>query len=312
MARRTRGEVINLSGVHLGKRRNISLYDELHVVLTDAVCAWAGVPVASWELEQRARQLARLFDRAGAKGIGHVRARIARKQAEQWISAWVKKRRRRGRLPGPMTPADAVVWHRDLNDRLLPPGVAAVEILNVLRPTVAVSVYILYCAHALQIYPECKERISLGDKKFLEAFVQEVRRHYPFFPSIIAKAKKDFTWRGVRFRKGMRALLDIYATNHDTASWSSPDTFDPERFLRGENNAFNFIPQGGGEHGVHHRCAGEWVTIELMKFATQFLATRMTYAVRNADAFALEAHASGFSRPNGDRRCKASGTNYKA
>ena len=46
---------------------------------------------------------------------------------------------------------------------------------------------------------------------------------------------------------------------------------------------FNFVPQGGGDHLVNHRCPGEWITIEFMKVAAEFLARRVAYVVPEQD-----------------------------
>jgi fatty-acid peroxygenase len=42
---------------------------------------------------------------------------------------------------------------------------------------------------------------------------------------------------------------------------------------------FNFIPQGGGDYSNGHRCAGEWITVELVKTAVRLLTTNMRYKV---------------------------------
>lgn len=39
------------------------------------------------------------------------------------------------------------------------------------------------------------------------------------------------------------------------------------------------IPQGGGEHYSGHRCAGEWLTITLMKRAVRLLTESTHYDV---------------------------------
>jgi len=46
-----------------------------------------------------------------------------------------------------------ITTHRDLNGALLSPRIAAVELLNMLRPTFAVSVFITFIAHALHHHP---------------------------------------------------------------------------------------------------------------------------------------------------------------
>jgi fatty-acid peroxygenase len=62
----------------------------------------------------------------------------------------------------------------------------SVELLNALRPTVAVAWFVTFAALALRQYPERRRKLrtdgSHGDR--LEMFVQEVRRFYPFFPVV--------------------------------------------------------------------------------------------------------------------------------
>src|SRR5690606_19914420 len=109
------------------------------------------------------------------------------------------------------------------------------------------------------------------------------RRFFPFFPFVAARVRKDFGWRGYNFRKGTKVLLDLYGTNHHQESWNQPDVFNPERFKDWEENAFNFIPQGGGDHYINHRCAGEWLTKGAMKLGIKFLAGSMNYKVPDQD-----------------------------
>jgi fatty-acid peroxygenase len=44
-------------------------------------------------------------------------------------------------------------------------------------------------------------------------------------------------------------------------------------------HAFDFIPQGGGDHYSNHRCAGEWLTIRILERVLKFLANDVTYEV---------------------------------
>ena len=78
-------------------------------------------------------------------------------------------------------------------------------------------------------------------------------------------------------------ILDLHGTNHDPRVWDAPETFRPERFREWDRNPFNFVPQGGGDHYVNHRCPGEWITIELMKVAAEFLARRVSYEAPEQD-----------------------------
>lgn len=255
----------------------VELYPQVQRLLTVAVCEWAGVPLPEEEVETRTSQLSALFDEAGTVGLGHVRARAARKRAEAW-AARVIQSIRAGSEPVPNESAAGIIaGHRDADGRRLAPRVAAVELLNVLRPTVATAVYIVFVAHALDTNPSWRQRLADGDGSEDLAFVEEVRRHYPFFPAVTALVRKDFQWHGHRFPKGRRVLLDLYGTNHDPTVWRDPSRFDPERFLGAEPDPFAFVPQGGGDPAVHHRCPGEPISTSLMCVALDQLTRRMTY-----------------------------------
>src|SRR5205085_12692797 len=95
--------------------------------------------------------------------------------------------------------------------------------------------------------PECVEGIASGDEEYLERFVQEVRRFYPFFPALGGRALEAFEWEGVRFPPRAWVLYDIHGTHHDAAIWGDPENFRPDRFLELESDAPWFAPQGQGD-----------------------------------------------------------------
>ncbi len=78
--------------------------------------------------------------------------------------------------------------------------------------------------------------------------------------------------------EGVRRLAEAMAR-----LWERPEEFRPERFRGRAASPFDLIPQGGGDHHRGHRCAGEWVTVELMKAALSQLAEFMTYDVPAQD-----------------------------
>src|SRR5690606_6856958 len=108
-------------------------------------------------------------------------------------------------------------------------------------------------------------RLQTRDRVYKQMFVEEVRRYYPFTPYIAARAKKNLIWKKYFIKKGTLVLLDIYGTNHDPRLWSDPYEFFPQRFENWTGNPFTFMPQGGGYINSGHRCAGELVTVEVMK-----------------------------------------------
>lgn len=261
----------------------IALYDALHPLLTRAVCSWASVPLREHEVAPRCQQLTALFDQAAAPGLGHFRSRRARDRVEAWLSRLIDQARAGQIEILEHTPMHTVAWHHDADGQLMPPRIAAVELANLLRPTVAVSVFIVFVAHALHLHPQCRERLQQGDPAYLDAFVQEVRRWYPFFPAVVARVREDFEWKGYRFPGGRRVMLDLYGTNRDPRSWDDPESFAPERFLARAPTPFDFIPQGGAQAADHHRCPGEGITVALMKQAVQFLLRGLRYTVPQQD-----------------------------
>lgn len=59
--------------------------------------------------------------------------------------------------------------------------VAAVELLNIIRPIVAISIYVAFTALALIQFPAAAETLSSQNPLSYQHFVQEVRHFYPFF-----------------------------------------------------------------------------------------------------------------------------------
>ncbi|MET8199732.1 cytochrome P450 [Micromonospora taraxaci] len=256
----------------------VSLYDELGRLLTRVVYAWVGVPLPASQVADRAVELHAMIEAPALAGPRHWRGRLARRRAERRLADLVE-RTRTGLAPAPADSALAVIAeHRDGRGNLLPRRIAAVELLNLLRPVVAVDQYMTFAALALHDHPGWRDRVR-DDDETIEQFVQEVRRYYPFFPMAAARVRRSFEWQGHHFPAGRRVLLDLYGTNHHPTLWPEPELFRPERFAGRRVDPFALIPQGGGDHWAGHRCAGEWITIDLMKRAVANLTTTMRYDV---------------------------------
>ncbi|HVY82690.1 MAG TPA: cytochrome P450 [Steroidobacteraceae bacterium] len=265
--------------------REIVLYDALHPVLVRAVCRWAEVPLQNDEVSARAADIVAMFDKPASSFASHLRTRFARRRLERWAADIVKRVRTARLGVNEGSALNTIAWHADDGYKLLRPRIAAVELLNLIRPTVAVSVYIVHAMHALHRHPQWNALLAEADwgGDTLDRFVQEVRRHYPFFPAIAARVRKDFVWRGMRFPRGRRLLLDVYGTNHDERVWADPEEFRPDRFLEQRPTPYDFIPQGGADPRTGHRCPGEAIAIELMKAALRFLHRDVRYSLPPQD-----------------------------
>lgn len=266
-----------------GQMDKVILYEEVKELMCRIACQWAGVPLQEEEVKSRTKDLAALFESAAAVGPAYWAGRNARNRVDQWIGELIDGVRS-GEVNAPENTAFHIFsWHRDLDGKLLDTETAAVEIVNILRPIVAIAIFINFLALALHHHPQEREKLQPAEEKQTLMFIQETRRFYPFFPLIVALVKEDFSWGSYAFKKGTLTLLDLYGTNHDPNMWGNPDVFHPERFADWEGSPFGFIPQGGGDYWLGHRCAGEWVTLEMMKVSVDYLAKRMDYEVPDQD-----------------------------
>ena len=259
----------------------IVLFDEVKIILCKVACNWAGVSLNESEVKELSEDLSSMVDSFGSVGPRHWKGRRARTKSEEWIKNIIEDVRSDKIKAKEGTALHSMAFYKDLNGNQLDSHMAAIELINVLRPIVAISTYITFLALALHEYPECKENLLTGDSKELEMFVQEVRRYYPFTPFLGARVKKDFVWNKCEFKEGTLVILDAYGINHDPKIWNSPDKFWPERFRDREYNQFDFIPQGGGDPSKGHRCPGEGITIEIMKTTLDFLINKIDYYVPN-------------------------------
>lgn len=260
-------------------KNEIILYDEVELLLCQVACKWTGVPLKKSEITLRAMDFGKMVDSFGAVGPRHWQGRCARNRTERWIKNLIKEVRYQRCLTAKCSILQDVAWYRDTNGNLLDAKVAAVELINIIRPMVAIAYYITFGALALHDYPYCLRKLRANESNYTHMFVQEIRRYYPMAPFVGARVKKDFSWKHFKFKKGNLVLLDLYGTNHDETIWERPFEFLPNRFQLRDGNPYDYIPQGGGNYETGHRCAGEWVTIELLKVSMDYLANKLSYRV---------------------------------
>ncbi|MGY1606421.1 cytochrome P450 [Geodermatophilus sp. SYSU D00700] len=245
-------------------RPRVVLFDASAEVIAGAVTRWAGVPLADEEVPALAADLVAMVDGFATGGPRHWRARRARGRREEWLGGIVE-RVRRGELDAPPgSVLEVVAAHRDVDGGLLDPRVAAVELLNVIRPTTAVAWFMAFSGHALARWPEYRKQLAGAGPELAEAWAHEVRRFYPFAPFIGGRAPRRLEFGGQTIPRNAMVLLDLYGQNHDPQLWEDPYAFRPERFLDREIGAYELVPQGGGDPRTNHRCPGEQITVALL------------------------------------------------
>ncbi|MEU8139643.1 cytochrome P450 [Streptodolium elevatio] len=264
------------------ERPSVVLFDEVPRVLTRAVCAWAAVPLGPDDTDRLASDLVAMVDGFGTAGPRHWRARAVRKRRERWLEDLVE-RVRSGHATVPTgSVVDVIAKHRDVDGRPLDRHTAAVELLNVIRPTVAISWFIAYAGHALHRWPHLRKRLRHDDTPYAVAFAHELRRFYPFAPYLGGLAATDLRWQDEDIPADTMVLLDVYGQHHSDELWDQPYAFDPDRFLDVPPGRDELIPQGGGDRSTGHRCPGEDITVALLATLVPRLA-RLDYDVPDQD-----------------------------
>lgn len=263
---------------------SVVLFDEARAALTDVALKWTGVSATHSQRERRRDEFSAMIQNVGTLGPSHLHALLLRWRCERWAQEIVNDvRKGKGAIPA-NSPAAVIASHRDNTGDFLSPDVAAVELINLWRPIVAVSRFIVFAAKSLYEQPGWREKIAAGDDDALNLFVEEVRRASPFFPVIGGRVSRSFRWLGHEFKPGLWVLLDLYGTNHDPATWDVPEAFRPERLHRQDlRTGYAFVPQGAGNPVTTHRCPGEDVTVALMKAALRVLTQEITFKVPPQD-----------------------------
>jgi fatty-acid peroxygenase len=153
---------------------------------------------------------------------------------------------------------------------------AAVELVNVLRPTVAVAWLGTYAAVALSRVPRlASDLVTDRTDDRHHAFAHEVRRTTPFAPVLAGKLVRHAEVDGVKVGPSDFVVLDVWGSDTDPGRWTDPTHFVPSRFDGAGPDASGvpeyLVPQGGGPVDGH-RCPGEPLTVRILAETVRVLA----------------------------------------
>ncbi len=249
--------------------RHVGIFQALCPILCGAACEFAGIPTTEMSSEL-CDDLFAMVDSFGAVGPRHWRGRFARQRRERWAADLILNVRRGFLAPPQFSALQVIARQRDADGRPLDVNVAAVEMLNAIRPIMAVPYFAELAAALLIENPDYRR--TLENPAFLESFVHELRRYCPFTPFLGARTCRNVEWTEYVIPKETLTLLDVYGVHHDERIWRNANAFIPDRFI-GRNAFESFVvQQGGGDHAIGHRCAGEWITVEALKLIVTRLA----------------------------------------
>ncbi|QCQ15146.1 cytochrome P450 [Enterococcus avium] len=267
------------------------LFDLAKDVLFRSICEWAGIDLSQLtkkEVDQLAEYQISMISSAVTDPATHIKGVDNRKKSEKWAQSLIENAR-----INPVAGKEDVALYAfakatDDHGELLPIDVAAVELLNVIRPTVALTVWIALMGHALFSRPDIYQRLHAEFDQLQDSFIQEMRRYYPFFPMLPAFAIQDVEVDGYLIPKDSWVVLDLYGTNHDDRMIETPEVFRISRYLGKEKHIsydeeYEMIAQGGGEFKTMHRCAGEWITLHTLRVFSDQLVNKYQFSIPEQD-----------------------------
>lgn len=267
------------------------LFDLANMVLFETIAEWSGINLGNLsedEIENLAKNQITMISGAVTSPTDHFKGIADRNESEEWAQGLIKDAREHP-VPGKEHLALYTFAHAtDLEGDLLPLEVAAVELLNVIRPTVALTVWMALMGHALFAMDGVYDELKADFEKLQDPFIQEMRRYYPFFPMLPAIAIDDVEINGYHIPKGTWTILDLYGSNHDGRTIDQPEQFDIHRYVgRAEDlsyeEEYEMIAQGGGKFREMHRCAGEWITLHSMRVFSDHLVNKHEFTVPEQD-----------------------------
>lgn len=142
------------------------LFDEVEEILCRAACDWIGVPLRESEVGARTREIRAMLEGAGAAGPRVLWGLRLRERTEQWLRGAVEKVRSGELEVAEERAAHVIAWHRDAEGQVLDTRAAAVELLNLLRPIVAVARLVTFAALALHEHPEARQGFRSATRRY--------------------------------------------------------------------------------------------------------------------------------------------------
>lgn len=267
------------------------LFDLSNRVLFYSICEWSGINLEQYDSEKvevLAKNQISMISGAVTSPIDHIKGIADRKESEKWAQSLIEEARKHP-VPGKDNLAlYTFATATNLDGEVLPVEVAAVELLNIIRPTVALTVWMALMGHALFSQENVYEPLKENFDDLQDSFIQEMRRYYPFFPMLPAISLRDVEIDGYTIPKDSWVILDIYGTNHDSRTIDHPETFDIKRYVDRTDEIsyqeeYEMIAQGGGDFREMHRCAGEWITLHSMRVFSDQLVNKYDFSVPQQD-----------------------------
>jgi cytochrome P450 len=141
--------------------------------------------------------------------------------------------------------------------------------------------------YLLSSRPECLQRVReefdtvLGDAplshgdvpkfEYATQVIQEALRLYPPFWMIDRMAVADDRVGDIEIPAGSMVIVYVYGAHHARRYWENPESFDTDRFLKGNDKLrtpFTYLPFGGGPRGC---IGGNYAMLQILMILSDLL-----------------------------------------
>ena len=137
----------------------VILFREISQIICYVVCNCVGIYISREASQERAEDFLRMIYSFSSVGSKYRKGKEARKETEKWIENIVVNLRNNKIEVEKDSPLYKIAFYKDVDNKLLDNKMAAIEIINVIRPIIAVSTYVVFAALALHTHPECREKL---------------------------------------------------------------------------------------------------------------------------------------------------------
>src|SRR5699024_7160195 len=141
--------------------------------------------------------------------VDHIKGVEDRKKSEKWARKLIESAREHP-VPGKENVAlYAFASAKNLIGELLPLDTAAVELLNIIRPTLALTVCSAFICYVLFIRSDIYVQLNSNCDELLDSFFLEMRRYYLFFYSVLVISLQEVEIDGYKIPDDSWVALDL-------------------------------------------------------------------------------------------------------
>jgi cytochrome P450 len=154
-------------------------------------------------------------------------------------------------------------------------------ILEKLRAA-AVTAFGSYNGGSIRSITSLPRHTELSTKlEYADCCLRESLRKYSVVPTVVRVASQDVEIQGHVIPQGTSVMINIMAAHHNERYWPNPDTYDPDRFSKGEGSLqpYTFLPFVDGPRN----CLGQFLSLLETKIVLSLLVHHYDFELVNRE-----------------------------